>query len=369
MKIAAAFVLVMAALASVAWIFQDDVALWRINPNRTYEAYTPSPAPDYVKAEDAWLARGTGAGQADVFFIHSNVYHGDGAWNAAYNRDTQEPFIRDVLIPLEAGPFSAHGRLWAPRYREPTLGARFTQKHPGSAARITAYQDVRDAFDVFLRERRQDRPFVVVGYGDGALFAGMLWQDRITGNPALLRHLVALYAVGMPLPERLFADHLCQEYDASRCVLGFTPVDERFAFYQDRMRERTLTLSPDGTRTLVSTSSLMELCATPPLPAAVEAAWIPSGEALERVRTELRTRCENGLLIVSPVEDARLRPMRFFGKQWLPDRVNLFYGPLSDDVAARINGALRDLAQEDNTAPPIAAPEEIGRSMINTIPE
>ncbi|MEM7740534.1 MAG: DUF3089 domain-containing protein [Pseudomonadota bacterium] len=358
---------VLSGMAALSWFYQDEVALSVINPNKSYEAYGPPPAPDYATANDAWLARGAGEGPADVFFIHNNVYRGDGNWNAPYNRDTQLPFLRDVLLPLEAGPFAQQGRLWAPRYRQATLAARFTQKHPGYAARETAYDDVLSAFDLFLRERDPNKPFIVAGYGDGALYAGQIWNDRIDTNPVLKNRLAVLYAIGLPLPERMFFDDVCQGFDEARCILGFAPVDSRFETYQERLRGTTLTLAL-GDRDYTSTSDGTELCAPPPLPRNLTAVHI-GDEGQERIGFTLNARCDRGLLLVDPPSHSKLRTERFYGRQWMASRSNLFYEPLADDAEARVIGALRMLAKEANTVPPMMEAEEIRPSDINKVPE
>ena len=367
LRLLGGLLILLSGIAALSWFYQDEVVLSVINPNKSYEAYGPPPAPDYATARDAWLARGAGDGPADVFFIHNNVYRGDGNWNAPYNRDTQLDFLKTVLLPLEAGPFADQGRLWAPRYRQATLAARFSQKHPGYASRETAYGDVLTAFDQFLRERDQEKPFIVAGYGDGALYAGQLWNDRIDSNPVLKKRLAVLYAVGLPLPERMFFDDVCQGFDEPRCLLAFAPVDARFEDYQERLRARTLTLSA-GDRMYTSTSDGTELCAPPPLPRSIAAVY-SGDEGEERVPFTLDAKCTNGLLIVQPPTNSTIRPRRFYGQQWMAGRVNLFYEPLADDAEARVIGALRLLAKEANTAPPMMEPEEIRPSEINKVPE
>ncbi|MEM0928468.1 MAG: DUF3089 domain-containing protein [Pseudomonadota bacterium] len=367
LRLLVGLVILLGGVAALSWFYQDEVALSVINPNKSYEAYGPPPAPNYATAEDAWLARGVGDGPADVFFIHNNVYRGDGNWNAPYNRDTQLPFLRDVLLPLEAGPFAEQGRLWAPRYRQATLAARFTQKHPGYASRETAYRDVLRAFDLFLRERDPNKPFIVAGYGDGALYAGQLWNDRIDNNPVLKHRLAVLYAIGLPLPERMFFEDVCQGFDEPRCMLGFAAVDARFEVYQERLRARTLTLALDQ-RDYTSTSDGTELCAPPPLPRDIRALHIGE-DGTERIPFMLDAECQKGLLIVEPPASAKLRPTRFYGRQWMSGRTNLFYEPLADDAEARVIGALRLLAKEANTAPPMMEAEDVSRSEINKVPE
>ena len=358
-----------AILAALAWAFQDDVGLWLINPSRSYEAYTPPPAPGYA-SDESWLARGDGDGPVDIFFIHNNIYRGDGRWNAPHDRDDQLPFLRDVLLPLEAGPFQALGPLWAPRYRQPTFYARFTQKQPGRASRDTAYRDVSAAFSLFLAERAPHRPYIVVGYGDGALLAARLLEQRIEPNVELKRRMAAAYAIEMPLSLGAFGDMACSRPGQPRCLVAFAPVDRRFTRYQERLRSRTLTLRADAG--YVSTSDGPLLCAPPSIPAETEALTASSAAP---IRTELWAKCEGGLLLFGPPEEGALRQARFFGRQWLPDRINHFYGALKLDAfdrSAAVLALLKDEQRQEEidaaTPPPFGPVEEIEAAPINTVP-
>jgi len=359
----------LAVVAAMSWVFQDEVGLWLINPNRSYEAFTPPPAPGYA-SDKAWLVRGEGDGPVDVFFIHNNVYRGDGRWNAPFDRADQLPFLKDVLLPLEAGPFANLGAMWAPRYRQPTFYARFTQKQPGRASRDTAYRDVSAAFSLFLAERDPDQPFIVVGYGDGALFAGRLLEKRISPNPDLMRRMAATYAIEMPLSVGAFGDWACSEPGQARCLVAFTPVDRRFTEYQDRLRNRTLTLRPQAG--YVSTSETPLLCAPPSIPHETTAKVTSAADFIE---TELWARCEGGLLLFGPPDEGALRQARFFGRQWLPDRINHFYGALEYDAFDRAAAAVALLKQEKvqeeidaNTPPPFGPVEEIDVAPIRKVP-
>lgn len=351
----------LATAAALAMIFHQEVALSVINPDRTYEAYTPPPAPDY-RSDSSWFRRGTGEGPASVFVIHSNVYRGDGNWNAPYDRETQNAFIANVQLAADAQPFEVWGPVWAPRYRQPTLFARFTQKHPGAAARATAFADIDAAFVQFLREADPAKPLIIAGYDDGALFAGRLWEERIGPNEVLRNQVAALYAIGMPLPARMFEEATCRGETEPRCLVAFTPIDVRFTDYQERLRETTLTLAPD--KGYISTSAVGELCAPPPIPGTVSAY---DGETGAFVPFDHNGRCERGLF-VHATPDKSIRRGPYFGEPWYPNGVNLFASALTEDAGRRIQGVLTILAKEANTAPPLAAPEEIEPSEINTIP-
>ena len=49
-----------------------------------------------------------------------------------------------------ASPFNAASEIWAPRYRQATMGAFLTDQPEGQQAIDAAYTDVRKAFRFFL---------------------------------------------------------------------------------------------------------------------------------------------------------------------------------------------------------------------------
>lgn len=354
----------LSALILLAFSFQEDVTLAWINPDRSYEAYTPPPAPNYAH-DETWFRRRDGAmSAASIFVVHSNVYRGDGGWNAPFDRETQSDFIDSGIVESEIEPFRTQGLIWVPRYRQPTLFARFTQKHPGSAARATAYADVRAAFKRFLAEADETKPIIIAGYGDGALFVGKLWLEEIFPAEEIRRRTAAVYAVGIPLPARVFDEHVCQDAAQPRCVLSFSPIDERFTAYQERLRERTLTL--DGEGGFVSTQGIGKLCVPPRLPDDVEAVAPLAGGP---VRWTHNGRCEEGLFVYNTPEPKELRRGQLFGQEWYPTGVNLFAEGLALDAHARVAGAEQLIAQEDMIAPPMVAPEDVREVEVKKVPE
>jgi hypothetical protein len=70
----------------------------------------------------------------------------------------------------------------------------------GIKALDVAYEDVAAAFEVFLAERDQDRPFFVVSHSQGTLHALRLLKDYVDNTP-LHAQLVAAYTVGYGIPK------------------------------------------------------------------------------------------------------------------------------------------------------------------------
>ena len=101
---------------------------------------------------------------------------------------------------------SAYGdaaEVWAPRYRQATIGAFFTGGGDARQALDLAYGDVLAAFDWFVAHAGKDaagrdRPIVLVGHSQGALHLIRLLKDRVAGKPLAAR-IAAVYIAGWPV--------------------------------------------------------------------------------------------------------------------------------------------------------------------------
>ncbi|MCQ8185010.1 DUF3089 domain-containing protein [Parvularcula maris] len=363
----AGFVLVCALAAGLVLRFERQITLTFLNPDRTYEAYTPPPAP-YYEEDDAWFLRGEGSAEAAAFVVHANVFRSSEEWNAPVSDTEQELFLQEKQVPADTSPFAGIARLHAPRYRQPTLYSRFTQKHPGTASRHTAYEDIEAAFDQFLVEVGTETPIILAGYDDGALLIGRLFLRRVASDEALSKRVAGVYAVGLPLTRSGFAGVACEAPDEPRCVVAFVPVDERFEAYRERLTTRTLAVSKRGE--FVPSQGAAKLCAPPPLSEKVQA-FVAGSPGLS---FEPEARCEDGLLLHGEPPSGLRRPS-LFGGPWYPDGKNLFAGAIREDAERRLEAlaVLRAAEAEEARkkaliAPPMAPVEDLREVPVNKVP-
>jgi hypothetical protein len=119
------------------------------------------------------------------------------AWNDpltdadAHNRAVQ--FTRAM-----ASPFGDAAEIWAPRYRQATLGAFLTDRPEARKALDLAGGDVLAAFDWFVAHADKRRPIVLVGHSQGAYHLLRLLKARVAGKPLAAR-IAAVYVVGWPV--------------------------------------------------------------------------------------------------------------------------------------------------------------------------
>lgn len=375
-----------AALAAFTLVFQDSIVRFFATPRAPFQTVAPPPAPDY-HLESSWLARPQveSSKPADVFYIHSTTFYRGKLWNGPIDDPASGEVRRKIALPNEAGPFTTIGDVYAPKYREATLYSLFTHKFDGLAARTLAYSDVRRAFEAYLSGRNPERPLIMVGYGQGGLYALGLLNDFFQGeiNP-LRRRLAAAYVIGAATPQE-FLDRLspafpvCQAPDDVRCLVSFVDYEPRFDEEMDRIRARTLAFSADGK--IASVKSDRTVCVNPlswrpddvyqPPErnlGAASATGIADGARPPAIPGAVGARCDRGILIVDTPKRRILRRGDWFGAKWKPQPFNLFYFDLAENADLRVATLARRLETEPELLEPIGETVNVGDSPINKAP-
>ena len=187
-------------------------------PSTPFDKMEPPPQPDYrqraawavwpgVKSQADVVPNGaspTAAERptADVFFIHPTTYLNNETWNAAFDaQGFTGRQLTETVLANQVSIFNACCRMFAPRYRQTTIAAFLRPGADSFKAYDLAYSDVLRAFDHFIENENQGRPFILASHSQGSLHATRLLQERIIARPDLRRRLVVAYVVGASLPE------------------------------------------------------------------------------------------------------------------------------------------------------------------------
>jgi hypothetical protein len=242
--------IVIAVAVRIGWDAASD-RLMRLAfmPRVAFAPLPESTAPDYAWPQ-AWLSRpdlgsdparwvpdgvqATDRPQAAVFYIAPTTYLGRDHWNAPLT-DADANARLKLFARSQASAFNGVAQIWAPRYRQATLGAFLANSDPRSAKAIDfAYRDVARAFDVFLKAIPADQPIILAGHSQGSLHLLRLLCEKVAGTP-LARRIVAIYAVGWPISIEADLPALgfpaCDAPDQARCILSWQsfadPADPR----------------------------------------------------------------------------------------------------------------------------------------------
>jgi hypothetical protein len=229
----------------------DDPKMWFARPGMENDpsAWRPTvegsetPAPDSSKAQasDQLVPPATAAqaattaetatpkGDAAIFFVHPTSYYSRSSWNAPLE-DRDSDHRANLFVRGMASAFADAGEIWAPRYRQATLGAFLaTDRVTAGKAIDAAYRDVEEAFDAFLAAQPKNKPIILAGHSQGALHLTTLLKNRIAGTP-LAKRIVAAYVIGWPvsLDTDIAALGLpaCQTPEQKGCILGWASFAE-----------------------------------------------------------------------------------------------------------------------------------------------
>lgn len=337
-------------LATAVAVWRGDILRAGLDPQVPFQTYEPPPAPDYGDPA-AWALRDVRtpeSGPAAVFFVHSTTYDGGREWNGPIGDAEADAWLKRVVLPNYAGPFARAGAISAPRYRQGSLYTRLTLRDDAREARAFAWRDVAAAFDAWIA-RHPDGPIVLAGVEQGGELVGRLVRERIAGDEALRRRLVAVYLVDVVIP----ADGLppgvppCARRDQVGCVVAWSPVSEGNDGAGRRRLRRALVWDDRGR--LIELNGRPALCVNPvtgstdtaPVEArlhqgATNATGLEWGARPALMAREIATQCRGGLLRHTEPKTESFRETGSWADRRKSRPYNLFYGDIEADVQARL---------------------------------
>ena len=233
-----------AVLAGVSFtllgIFQQELLKFATVPSHHISTEEQPPAPNYAD-DSAWYAlpsksspvKSTPSGvmdvmvmpEVDVFFVHPTTYNKPDRWNVPYDDASSKGFLDGLIMRNQASVFHPAASIYAPHYRQASVGAFFDDSEQGYLAFEAAYVDVLAAFDNYMATRNEGRPFILAGHSQGALHVMSLLKDRISGLEASER-MIAAYILGWPISNtheisRFENVHACTSADDTGCIVSW----------------------------------------------------------------------------------------------------------------------------------------------------
>ncbi len=176
-------------------------------------------APEWVGGEAQANA------QADVFFIHPTTYFKRKTWNAGLDDEKLNKKTDSRAVKHQASVFNQSCKVYAPRYRQMVYSGFFAfdsvRMGYRDQALELAYQDVKTAFQYYLKHYNKGRPIVIASHSQGSLHGIRLVKEFFDGKP-LQDQLVAAYLVGWPFQENTFTHlPLSEAPDETGVVMGW----------------------------------------------------------------------------------------------------------------------------------------------------
>jgi Protein of unknown function (DUF3089) len=199
-----------------------DLKNWAAHPDKNDPADSIPKGTDFKNTQNE--------AQVDVFFIHPTsltMQRGNTHWNGDVNDAKLNKKTDGGSILYQASIFNAAGRIYAPRYRQAHIVSYFTSdKASAMKAFDVAYEDVRHAFEHYLKNWNNGRPIIIASHSQGTTHAIRLIKEFFDDKP-LKNKLVVAYIVGMPVQKKAFLTiTVCETPEQTGCFCGWRTFKE-----------------------------------------------------------------------------------------------------------------------------------------------
>jgi hypothetical protein len=222
-----------------------NVVLWMLRPKVQFVEDKKAEAPDYSLSEN-WaalpskedladlrpedVAIDTLLANVDVFFIHPTGYLKGDHWNFLMDPNTGTEQNTQWMMSNQASAFS-DCNVYAPRYRQATIFSFFDLDGESEKAALDlAYQDVVRAFDYFISQHNQGKPFILAAHSQGSYHGMRLIQERVDPSPDAER-MIAAYLIGMHVISndavtQLMNISVCEDAYQTNCIIHWATFAE-----------------------------------------------------------------------------------------------------------------------------------------------
>lgn len=171
----------------------------------------------------------------DVFFIHPTTLttKEDNRWNAPIDDATINAKTDYSSILYQASVFNEQCRVFAPRYRQAHYKAFFIAEREAAPYFEIAYQDVKNAFEYYLKNYNGGRPIIIASHSQGTKHAARLLKEFFDGKD-LQNKLVCAYIIGLPIPVNYFTSiPVSTNANSTGCVISWRTyktgfIDQKF---------------------------------------------------------------------------------------------------------------------------------------------
>ena len=186
----------------------QDATIVAANGTQTVEAFKPAAAPKF-----------------DCFYVYPTV-----SLDPTPNSDMNAGLEERTVATFQAARFGKYCRVFAPLYRQITLGALRTVMGGGAlvADRAMAYGDVKAAWNHYLATENKGRGVVLIGHSQGSGMLKELIAQEIDGKPvsrqiisAMLLGTNVAVPEGKPVGGDLKAFPLCTSAKQTGCLVTY----------------------------------------------------------------------------------------------------------------------------------------------------
>ena len=153
------------------------------------------PAVDYADSYN-WLSLPNVSKEVDIFYVYPTVSSNEtGSMSIS---DEVDRALAQGIFAAQASVYEPYGNVFAPYYRQMTTNVKMQD---GMLATDTAEfkqgaLDVQDAFEYYITNLNNGRPFIIAGHSQGTMALIELIKNTFGDDEELRSRMVAAYLIG-----------------------------------------------------------------------------------------------------------------------------------------------------------------------------
>ena len=163
--------------------------------------------------------------EVDVFFIHPTSYSGK-ILNASIEDEKTNLKTDSKSTKHQASVFNGSCKVYVPRYRQASIKAFYKKSDAAKQAFDLAYEDVKAAFEYYIENYNNGRPFILASHSQGTKHGVKLLSQLIENKP-IQDLMVAAYLVGFSVPDSSFTSTpVCESPNQTNCYVTWSTYKE-----------------------------------------------------------------------------------------------------------------------------------------------
>ena len=143
----------------------------------------------------------------DVFFVYPTLFGGIDEMNMDITDDNMRSLVQVSLLK-QAAVFEDDCNIYAPYYRQMALDGLKMSEEERNKYFSVGLADVEQAFDYYINNLNNGRPFILAGHSQGSEVLIELMKHKFE-KPELMNKLVAAYIIGYTVTDDDLAQNEC----------------------------------------------------------------------------------------------------------------------------------------------------------------
>jgi len=154
----------------------------------------------------------------NVFFVYPTLFGGTGIMNMDITDDSMRNLVQAVLLK-QAAVFENDCNIYAPYYRQMAMDGLSMDSIVQNKYFSIGLADVENAFDYYIENLNNGRPFILAGHSQGSMVLIQLMKDKLEGTE-LMDKLVAAYIIGYSVTNNDLSQYNCMKIATSADDIG-----------------------------------------------------------------------------------------------------------------------------------------------------